>query len=305
MNPRVTAALPKMLVVDDQPLNIRILHELFRDQFEVFMATSGAEALAKCRGLLPDLLLLDIAMPEMDGFEVCRQIKADPLLANIPVVFVTSHYDEREEANGFLVGAADFIRKPINPVITRARVKNHLLTKQQADSLRSSALLDGLTGIANRRLFDESLAVALLQSARDRVPLTVILLDVDFFKQYNDHYGHFAGDQALRQVAGALRGVLARPYDLVARYGGEEFIALAPRTDVAGGAHLAQRMVDQVRELALEHRDSAAGLVTISAGAVSAVPERGCGPDRFLEAADRLLYEAKKAGRARVCAAQL
>lgn len=294
---------PKMLIVDDQPINIRILYELFRIDFDVYMAGSGEEALEKCASLLPDLVLLDVVMPGMDGFEVCRQLKSTPSLAAIPVIFITANYDEKEEVKGFLVGAADFIHKPVNAVITRARINNQLLLKRQADTLRTMALQDGLTGIANRRLFEESLNAALLQAMRDQTPLAIALIDVDFFKQYNDHYGHQSGDECLRRIAGALDGVLARPYDLMARYGGEEFVALAPGADGPGILLLAQAMVERVRELQLEHvRSSIGGVVTISAGAVSTIPKRGeTYAQELLQAADEQLYLAKSSGRARVC----
>lgn len=292
-----------MLVVDDQPINVRILYELFRVDFDVYMASGGAEALEKCSSLLPDIVLLDVVMPGMDGYEVCRQLKATPSLTNIPVIFITANYDEKEEVNGFMVGAADFIHKPVNAVITRARINNQLLLKRQADALRMLALQDGLTGIPNRRLFEESLNAALLQAIRDQTPLSIALIDVDFFKQYNDHYGHQAGDECLRRIAVALDRVLARPYDLVARYGGEEFVALAPATDGAGIKLLAQAMVDRIQGLQIDHQHSTiGGVVTISVGAVTTVPIRGeTGPDTLLRAADEQLYLAKTSGRARVC----
>jgi len=292
-----------MLIVDDQPINIRGLYELFRGDFDVFMAGDGGEAIEKCAKLQPGIVLLDVVMPGMDGYEVCRQLKKMPSLAGIPVIFVTANYDEQQEVNGFLAGAADFIHKPINPVITRARVNTQLLLKQQQDSLRALALSDGLTGIANRRLFEESFTAALAQATRDQTSLAVVLMDVDFFKQYNDHYGHQAGDECLCRIAIALDSVLSRPYDLVARYGGEEFVALAPGANGQGAQRLAQSMLDKVRALDIEHRLSPlGGVVTISAGAVTLIPaSTSVSQLELLRAADEQLYLAKKSGRAQVC----
>ena len=171
---------------------------------------------------LPDLILLDVVMPNMNGFDVCRNLKSDPETRAIPIIFITGNFDEKDEITGFEVGGADFIHKPINPIITRARVRTQLALKQQADQLRSVALTDGLTGVANRRRFDQDMVNIWRQSLRDQLPLTLIMLDVDFFKRYNDHYGHQAGDVCLQKIASALKQTLRRPQDLVARYRLEE-----------------------------------------------------------------------------------
>lgn len=173
----------RILVVEDNAVNRQVAEELLAGAgAKVALAEGGVEALEKLEHCQFDLVIMDMQMPGMDGFEVCRQLKATPSLATIPVIFITASYDEKEEVKGFLVGAADFIHKPVNAVITRARINNQLLLKRQADTLRTLALQDGLTGIANRRLFEESLNAALLQAMRDQTPLAVALIDVDFFK---------------------------------------------------------------------------------------------------------------------------
>lgn len=295
-------AHPRVLVVDDQPLNIRAIHEALRGECEVLMATGGVAALALCRRDQPDLVLLDVLMPDLDGHEVCRRLKADPLTADIPVIFITGQQGAEEEVEGLALGAVDFISKPINPVVLRARVRTHLLLKFQTDRLRSLVMLDGLTGVANRRRFDEALATAWRQAQRDATPCALLMLDVDFFKRFNDRYGHQAGDDCLRAVAAALQQALTRPLDLAARYGGEEFVCLLPATAADGMRKVGERLLQAVRALAIEHADSsAADVVTISVGGAVAYPAQGGDAAQLVEAADAALYRAKQGGRARVC----
>ena len=294
---------PKILIADDQPTNIRVLFELFRDQCDVFMATSGAQTIQICRAELPDLILLDVVMDDIDGHEVCRRLKADPLTSAIPIIFVTSQNQEADEVIALGLGAVDFITKPINPVIVRARVRTHLTLKLQGDLLRASALLDGLTGVANRRKFDEDVQTDWRQCLRESAPLSLILIDIDYFKLYNDRYGHQAGDNCLKLVAMALFETLRRPYDKLARYGGEEFACLLPKTKLSGASAMAQRMQTRVSELRVEHLGSNVDqIVTISLGVASMVPTPSVTPELLLKAADQQLYEAKRTGRARVCA---
>ena len=294
---------PKILIADDQPTNIRVLYELFRDQCDVFMATSGAQTIQICRAELPDLILLDVVMDDIDGHEVCRRLKADSLTGAIPIIFVTSQNQEADEVIALGLGAVDFITKPINPVIVRARVRTHLTLKLQGDLLRASALLDGLTGVANRRKFDEDVQTDWRQCLRETAPLSLILIDIDYFKLYNDRYGHQAGDNCLKLVARALFEALRRPYDKLARYGGEEFACLLPKTELAGASAMAERMQTRVSELNVEHLGSDVDqVVTISLGVASMVPAPSVTPELLLKAADQQLYEAKRTGRARVCA---
>jgi len=292
---------PKILVVDDQALNVRALHAMFHRECEVFMASDGAQALERCQTLLPDLILLDIDMPGLSGFDVCKQLKSNPLTAGIPVIFITALLDELDEVKGFELGAADFIRKPINPVVTKVRVHNQLELKRQADLLRSIALVDGLTGIANRRKFDDDFALTWRQCQRDATPVSLIMADVDFFKRYNDLYGHQSGDNCLQMVARSMDSILQRPRDLVARYGGEEFICLLPQTDMTGASHIAENMLAKIRDLQIEHRGSEVDKVlTLSLGVASTIPNVDESPDTLMHKADRLLYIAKHKGRARV-----
>ena len=297
---------PKLLLVDDQAINIQVLHQIFAADFQVFMATSGAQALAMCKSNPPDLVLLDIVMPGMDGFEVCARLKADEMTRNIPVIFVTAHTDADQETHGLDVGAVDFISKPVNPAVVRARVKTHLTLKLQSDVMRKLVFLDGLTGVYNRRYFDPQLAIELGRSVRNKSPLALIMVDVDFFKRYNDRYGHQTGDDCLRQVALCIKEGLRRPADLVARYGGEEFACILPETDFSSAMAVAVDLEQRVRAKGIAHSDSdVASVVTISLGVAGCEAGDTGGAGALLMQADLQLYQAKHAGRAQACGALL
>jgi diguanylate cyclase (GGDEF)-like protein len=288
---------PKLLVVDDQPLIIRVLYELFKDECEIFMATNGTDAIAKCKQVKPDLVLLDLVMPDMDGYQVCKHLKADEDLSDIPIIFVTASFEQEDEIKGFENGAVDFIQKPINPIITLARVRTHVRLKQQSDLLKSMALNDGLTGIANRRHFESSLHIDWLQCAREKSPMSLLLMDIDEFKKFNDHYGHVAGDGCLQKVAKAIASVLGRPYDLAARYGGEEFAIVLPKTNHEGAQYIAYQVHNAINSLAIPHIKSQIGIVTLSIGVSTTIPNHKGSPDSLVQQSDKALYQAKENGR--------
>ncbi|CAO3441644.1 diguanylate cyclase (GGDEF domain) with PAS/PAC sensor [Azospirillum argentinense] len=298
----MTDARPKILVVDDIPSNVHVLSRILKDDNDIYFATDGSKALELAQSRLPDLVLLDIMMPGMDGYEVCSRLKADPITRDIPVIFISAKSEVEDETYGLEVGAIDFISKPISPPIVKARVRNHLLLKRQTDLLRTLSFNDGLTGIANRRRFDEVLLREWRRCGRAQLPLSLIMLDVDQFKPYNDHYGHQAGDECLRAVAQLLAEQMMRPGDLIARYGGEEFVCLLPETDEEGAVQVAERLRQTVTGQRLPHAVShVADHITISLGVGTARPLLDDTPDRLTQLADGLLYEAKRAGRNRVC----
>ena len=291
-------ARQRILVVDDQATNRQLLAHLLEPMAEVTLAVNGQEGLSLCQQQQPDLILLDIVMPGIDGFEVCRQLKADPLTRRIPVVFVTSSAEH--ESRAFELGAVDFIAKPFRPAAVIARVRAHLLLKQQSDLLRTLAFVDGLTGVANRRRLDDALQQEWLRARRHSQPLALLMVDVDHFQAYNDTLGHHAGDRALRQIAGAMAGVIQRPADLLARYGGEEFAVLLPETDLAGAMAIARQMVEAVQDLGLEHPASpTAATATISCGVTALLPHDDLDLQRLKDGADSALYLAKRSGRNR------
>ena len=296
---------PRLLLVDDQAINIQVMHQAFAQTCQVFMATGGEQALKLCQDAAPDLVLLDIEMPEMDGFEVCRRLKASELTRHIPIIFVTAHSDPAQEARGLEAGAVDFISKPVNPPVLRARVRTHLMLKFQSDMLRELVFLDGLTTLHNRRYFDQQLALEWARSGRHDVPLSLILLDVDFFKRYNDHYGHQLGDECLREVARILKSGLKRATDLVARYGGEEFVCLLPDTPHSQALQLAQEIEQRIRAHAIPHvKSDVAGIVTVSLGVASGRGSQGDARE-LLALADQQLYRAKSEGRGRASGTEL
>ncbi|WP_342620356.1 diguanylate cyclase [Rhodoferax sp. GW822-FHT02A01] len=301
-----THGKPKLLVVDDQPINIQVMYRCFAGDYQVFMATSGEQALELCKGNPPDLILLDVVMPGLDGFEVCKRLKADETTSHIPIIFVTAHTDPAQETHGLNLGAVDFIAKPVNPDVVRARVKTHLTLKFQSDLLRRLVFLDGLTGVFNRRYFDQQILTEWARAVRSNSPLSLILLDVDFFKLFNDQYGHQAGDDALRQVANALKISLKRPADLVARFGGEEFACILPETSYEDALAIADRLQRSIRELNIPHATSSvADVITISVGLATRVGNAGNEATDLIGLADIMLYEAKHTGRARVCSSVL
>lgn len=291
----------RILIVDDSPTNILTAHHMLDREHEVFMATSGEQALKFCAAAPPDLVLLDVEMPGMNGMEVCRRLKQQPDTQSIPVIFVTSHQGQEEEMACWEAGGVDFVSKPVVATTLRKRVNAHLTLKYQADLLRELAYNDGLTGISNRRYFDERLANEWRRCHRSGAILSLILIDIDYFKKYNDRYGHLGGDDCLRQVAVTLKKSLGRPYDLVARYGGEEFVCLLPETELNGAVLLAVKLEAAVRAEQIEHLDSdVAEVVTISLGVAAIRPQGNEPSEQLIQQADAQLYRAKELGRGRV-----
>ncbi|MBF0146935.1 MAG: diguanylate cyclase [Magnetococcales bacterium] len=287
-----------VLIVDDTPVNIRFLAGILRDEYRILVATGGEEAIRIAQRENPDLLLLDITMPQMDGYQTLERLKGDIRTQKIPVIFVTARDSLEDEARGLDLGAIDYITKPGSPAIIRARVRNHLELKHYRDTLERLSTQDGLTEIANRRYFDAMLDQEWRRGTRSGTPLTLMLMDVDFFKRFNDHYGHQAGDDCLRAVAATLRGALHRVTDCVARYGGEEFAAIFPGLDASKVTNTAERLLTQVRSLAIPHAQSTvADHVTLSIGAATTQPHRNAAVQDLLKAADEQLYAAKKGGR--------
>jgi len=269
-----------------------------------------------------DVILMDNRMPHLDGVSACLRLKQDPRTADIPILVITGYDEDEMLTAAFDAGAVDFITKPIKVVELAARLRSALALKQELDGRRSreQELLrvtqelreanqklqhlsdqDALTGVANRRLFSSHLTHEWSRAAREQIPLSLIMIDLDHFKAFNDCYGHPRGDDCLRQVARTLGAPLKRPGDLLARYGGEEFVVLLPWTGLTGAMALAERLRDRVMTLAIPHEDSAVGpWVTLSLGVACTVPRRQTVPERLIEAADQALYAAKKHGRNRV-----
>lgn len=320
-----------ILIIDDSKPIRRALKAILEEAGypDVLVAGSALEGLDLLQEQIrmhqqatTDLILMDIIMPGIDGLEAVRNLKSDSALANIPIIIVSAFDDESKIEQAFATGAIDFISKPVRKLELKARVRSVLKMKEEMDKriarekelaqlnksleranqkLQAISNTDGLTGIANRRLFDQAFEKEWRRCMRERQPLSLVMGDIDFFKAYNDHYGHLEGDQCLRRIALVLSRCIKRPADMVARYGGEEFIALLPNTDCAGAEEVAQTMRLKVIAAHMEHADSSIeSFVTISLGTATAVPASGQDSSLLIEYADRALYLAKSEGRNQV-----
>lgn len=335
--------LPKsksdILVVDDRPENLRVVSEFLKDRgYRVRKALNGELALISCQKCLPDIILLDINMPDMDGYQVCQRLKLDEKTRHIPVIFISILDETSDKVKAFSIGGVDYITKPLNFEELVMRVENQLTIKrlqlslqeknqlleaqndilvqeikrrQQAEEnlqaanekLQKLVSLDSLTGIANRRHFDEYLQREWLRSAREKIPLSLIMCDIDYFKFYNDTYGHLAGDDCLKQVARTISSTVKRPADLVARYGGEELAVILPNTNFYGAMGVARNIQFNLKQLKIVHRSSPIGdYITLSMGVYTSVAIYQDSPYFLIEGADKALYEAKRQGRDRYCA---
>lgn len=288
----------KILIVDDCRLNLQVLHDILSSDHEVLTAVSGKEALAVVASSDIDLILLNVIMPEMDGYEVCKQLKGNPETKNIPVIFVTAMDHIEDEEKGLEIGAIDYIHKPFNDSIIRMRVNNHLKLKKYRDILEKASSVDDLTGLANRRYLDEVFNIEWRRALRDNSSLSLIMIDIDSFKEYNDYYGHLAGDDCLRNVAVAIKSSLQRSGDFVSRYGGEEFLVILPSTPRKGAITVAENIRKKVESLEIEHMPSKiCGHITVSCGVATAIPDENISPNTLLKLADSALYKAKGDGR--------
>ena len=290
-----------LLIVDDEKQNRLLLTELFGTTYKIIQAKNGVQALEKARQHRPDLILLDVLMPEMDGMGVLRELKRDDATRLIPVIFITALDSATDEENGLNLGAVDYISKPFHPPIVRVRVRNQLQLVHQRRLLEQLASLDGLTGIPNRRQFDATLLKEWHRCQRNQQPLSLIVADVDFFKKYNDALGHAAGDRVLQEVAATLRQAARLPGDLVARYGGEEFVLLLPETDATSAQALAEGLQQLLHSKAFAHPNSSLGpWLTMSMGGNTTIPSTTALDPEFFALADAALYRAKHQGRNQV-----
>ncbi len=291
----------RILIVDDETRNIELLATIFEDEYDVLFATNGEKALELVKRFIPDVILLDVMMPDLNGFDVCSHLKSEQFTADIPIIFITGLGDTKAEAIGLELGAADYVTKPISPAIVKLRVNNQIELKQARELLSRRAIMDTLTGLFNRQYFDDVLSREYARQSRTRGGLSLIMLDIDFFKMFNDTYGRAAGDDCLCKVARVIDAAACRPADISARYGEEAFVCILPETDYTGAFAVAERIRRDIITLSITHSvSSIANYVTVSVG----VCTTRCSPDRsplnLLAQADEQLYAAKKAGRNRV-----
>jgi diguanylate cyclase (GGDEF)-like protein len=292
----------KILVVDDEKANLLVLHSILSGEYTVFTAKSGEEGLDRVAGDRPDLILLDIVMPGMNGFDLLKKLKDSSETRSIPVMIITGLDNEADEERGLLLGAVDYIAKPFKNAIVLARVRTQIRIVQQIRMIERLGLIDPLTDIPNRRCFDERFAMEWRRALREHKPVSFMMMDVDKFKTYNDVYGHPQGDVLLRTIARIFAAAARRPGDLAARLGGEEFGVLLPNTDLPTALGIAEEIRSGVAACRIPTaggNDSTAA--TISIGVASTVPSAETAMESLIKQADGFLYTAKETGRNRIC----
>ncbi len=290
---------PTILVVDDMTTTLLLIHDLLKDTYEVKIAKSGTKALEILESPNDiDLILLDIEMPDINGYDVCKRIKNNETIKNIPIIFITGRTSQEDEEYGLNLGAIDYITKPFNKAIVKLRIKNYLNLKIKNDMLEKLSMYDGLTNIRNRRYFDETFEKTFNEIKRDKKSLAVLMIDIDFFKPYNDNYGHGQGDETLRKVAKALGKTIKRASDFVARYGGEEFVILLKDINKDGVEAVANNLLNAIRELKITHEFSKIeNYVTVSIGVSYYNSSSDITKLELLLKADETLYSVKNSGR--------
>jgi two-component system chemotaxis family response regulator WspR len=317
------STLARVLLVDDQAIVGEALRRMLEGEADIVLhyCPDPTRAMSDALEFQPTVILQDLVMPEIDGLVLLRFFRANPVTKNTPIVVLSSKEDPKIKSDAFKLGATDYLVKFPDQIEVVARIRAHTrtyLAQQQRDEayrvlhemqlelekkngeLQRLSCLDGLTGIGNRRRFDEYLEGEWLRAARDGRALSLIMIDIDHFKAYNDNYGHQGGDECLRKVARTLDAGLKRPADVAARYGGEEFAIVMPDTDLDGAALIAEQLRASVDMLCLPHALSkTTDHVTISLGVSSAIPGTGKDPASLIKMADAALYEAKESGRNR------
>ena len=289
-----------ILITDDEKFNLDILGSILSPLYNIMIAKSGERALEIAKQNAPDLILLDVVMPEMSGFEVITKLKESNDTVNIPVIFITGLTDPADEEKGFFLGAVDYITKPFNRSIVKARVNTHIKIIDQMRTIERIGLIDPLTKIANRRGFENRFVADWGGAIRDQTPISFFIMDIDYFKRYNDTYGHHQGDIALRTFAETAAQSINRSKDFVARWGGEEFVGLLPNTDIKGAAEVAESIRKNAEKLQILTEDGEMTGITVSIGVNSIIPTKDTSSDDFMSKADQALYKAKETGRNRV-----
>ncbi|MCL2485930.1 MAG: diguanylate cyclase [Endomicrobia bacterium] len=290
-----------VLVADDEDMNRKILSGILSPEYTVYTASDGRMALEMALEHRPDLILLDIIMPELNGFEVLAELKKSEVTQDIPVIFISGLDSSRDERKGLALKAADYITKPFSVDIVKLRVRNQIQIVNQLRTIEALSNTDKLTNIPNRRCFDNRLNVEWGRAVRNKTFINILLVDIDKFKILNDAYGHLQGDLVLKAVAEILRQVVSRSTDIVARYGGEEFAVLLPETNVEGALIVAEKMRSKIEQAEFHCKDGSVIRVTVSIGINTQIPEKGASITDALAKADKALYNAKESGRNKVC----
>ena len=292
--------MDKILVIDDSAVQAEYLRSILKEEYDVTVCNTAREGLAAAKEGCFGLILLDIVMPDMDGFILLRELKETDLTKHIPVIMLTSLSDVQYEERGLLMGAVDYVAKPFSPVIIRARVNTHIQLYHYQMQFKQQAMVDELTGVANRRRYEGESLSKWREAIRFGMPLSICMFDIDKFKLYNDTFGHPAGDQVISAVAKTASSYFQRSMDLFARYGGEEFIAVFVGSDGHNAFEFLKTIRQAVEDLHIPHCSPVSQWVTVSVGGVSLIPKVGDSYDTYLKLADTMLYDAKRLGRNRV-----
>ena len=292
--------MEKILIVDDSLVQAAQLRSILEDEHAVTVAQTAEEGLRQASGGGFSLILLDVVMPGMDGFTLLKKLQDEAATQNVPVILITSLSDAANERRGLILGAVDYIRKPFDDLIVKARVNTHVKLYLYRRQVEQQSMTDQLTGVANRRRYEQYSMEKWKEAIRLRVPLSICMFDIDRFKVYNDTFGHPAGDKVIASVAQTAASRLQRSTDFLARYGGEEFVALSLGESAEQMfAHL-RRIRQGVESLHIPHDPSVGQWVTVSIGGVTVVPTPDRSYDTYLKIADTMLYDAKKHGRNQV-----
>ncbi|MDR0323943.1 MAG: diguanylate cyclase [Treponema sp.] len=289
-----------LLLVDDENANLKVLTHILWADYTIFTAPNGISAIEKAKEYKPDLILLDIIMPEMDGYQALAELKKCEETRKIPIIFITGLSSEKDEEKGLSLDAADYITKPFNSKIVKLRVRNQIQIVNQLNTIERLSMIDQLTNIPNRRSFDERFNMEWKLAIRDKQPISLLILDLDKFKVINDTYGHQQGDIILKTVANIFPASFRRPGDFTARWGGEEFIVLLPNTPLESAMDVAEKIRSDIENTEILSSDGSAIKVTVSIGVETILPEQDSSMQVFISNADKALYAAKKAGRNKV-----
>jgi len=294
-----------VLIVDDEAINITALSLILRPDYNVYVEKDGLGCIESAKALKPDLILLDVLMPAMSGFEVIVHLKKDHETYDIPVIFVTGLDTDTDEEKGLVLGAADYMNKPYKAAIVRLRVKNQMTIINQMRLIKNLSVTDALTGLGNRRYFNEQLEQEWQIALRQKKNLGFMILDIDHFKIFNDTYGHLAGDEVLKHVSDIIKQKLLRATDKNARWGGEEFAIILPDTNLNGVLEVAENIRKSFEATTFKLSEDISANITISIGANSVTPQLNdsYSISNFIADADAALYRAKESGRNRVCVA--
>ena len=292
--------MEKILIVDDSLLQATQLKAIIDDEYDVTIAQTAEDGLRRASGEDFSLILMDVVMPEMDGFTLLKKLQEEIITQSVPVILITSLSDVANEQHGLILGAVDYITKPYIPLIVKARVNTHVKLYQYRRQIEEQSMTDQLTGIANRRRYDRYSLAKWNEAARLRIPFSICMFDIDHFKVYNDTFGHPAGDKVIAAIANTLSSYLKRSTDFVARYGGEEFVALSTGDSSAKMYEHLKKIRQAIEDLHIPHSPTVSEWVTVSVGGVTIIPEAGGAYDVYLKIADTMLYDAKKNGRNRV-----